>query len=92
MLPGKFLVNNAETFWRFFLGDEYCDKIGIRKSTKLGKRIIKTQRKYFRIRDKAGDENKFIQKILQKSAPFIVNRWFVYMAKQKRIPYYVQKK
>ena len=88
-IPGDLFDDCVYTFWRYFLGDEYCDQIGIAKSTQMGEKVLEMNKQYYRIQDKLTDDHTIIRTLLHSSANSIIAHWFKYTTNHKRVPFYV---
>ena len=76
------------SFLRYFMGDEYCDNLGIPQGCDIEKLMVIYKFFYGTI-DEMGDRDTVKQRILGKISNALIDNWFKNMTGDERVPYYL---
>ena len=88
LIPFKFADDLSYSFLRYFMGDQYCDNLGIPQGCDIDKLMI-IYRFFYGVIDEMGDRNETIQKIIGKISNALIDNWFTAMNEDQRIPFYL---
>ena len=88
LIPFEFADDLSYLFIRYFMGDEYCDNLGLPKGDNMDKLMVIFKNFYGAI-DEMGDRDNATQKILGKISHVMIDNIFKMITGDGRVPYYL---
>ena len=89
LVPFEFADDVVYSILRWYLGDEWCDTLQLRKGPDI-KGFVMIAKALNMAVDEAGDQNKMMARIIGKLSTRFMRKWFQILAREERVPYYLE--